>query len=535
MLSPALAGSRQKQSGVPRQPPAPPVYRPQPVPKVCQRKAVNSGAGSVNPKPNGKRPEVAVQRSQIKPPAPAHYGQRQSGTAKTPPAKNVGSINQRSNPNARTQQLRPQATAHQAPPQARVVQGKVNHRLARVPNAGQSIQLTPNYSDYTSWLDKQPIPMPLRGTLNNRLRLAQQAIAYTRQKLVHGAGNITAQVEKSKHYSYKYTREAYARENSLAKKLLKPEDDRSDILVKLVIAQAITARKTRAGNCDHFAAVSLFYLLEHAPQNTGRLFRLSVGGSGTGHSVVIYADEDWTPHVASDQNAYQTAVVVDAWPTYAFACAWADWKYRTDHPRIIFSLLPQSNGVARSRQLRPYRAELKPSTEYQELQQIKLQSTADHVDNQTKWFRSDFKHDLRYPAWTDEHPLYDEHPSDDCFITTACVEANGLSDNCSELNTLRAFRDGFMLGHSEGEKLIAEYYVIAPQILKRIREQPDAQAILVALYRPIQDCVLLINAGENEAALWHYVTMVENLKDTYSVTLRSKRRPQQACEACIGI
>jgi len=344
--------------------------------------------------------------------------------------------------------------------------------------------------------------------------LAQRAIAYARQKLIHGAGNITEQVKKSKEYSVKYAKEAYDRSPVLAGKLNKSHHSQDRQLLNHFVTQAMTARKTRAGNCDHFAAVCLFYLVEHAPKNTGMLFRLTVGTTGSKHAVVIYGDDNWAPDVATDQEAYHSAVVVDAWPTHAFACAWPDWKYRTDHPVIRLALNPQSDDGSRKRIVRGFRDQLRASDEYQELQQIKEKSTSEY----SQWLvmRDDLKLTYSYPQWTDEHPLYADHPSDDCFITTACVEAVGLPDNCSELNILRSFRDGFMLRHPDGEALIAEYYDIAPRILRRIREQPNARAILEALFARIKDCISLIEAGENEGALWHYVTMVENLKDTYS-------------------
>ena len=271
--------------------PAP--YRPQPVPRVLQTKkaiaqpkvatVTNPSHGlPARPKPT---PPVNSRPIQMK---PANVGLTK--TRITPPV---------------------------APPQKpRIVQPKVN--------AGRSIQLKPNYKDYKAWLDKQRMSTGLRGTLNSRLALAQRAIAYTRQKLIHGAGNITEQVKQSMEYSVKYTKETYDRSPALSQKLLKPNHGREDQLLNHLLTQAITARKTRAGNCDHFAAVSLFYLVEHAPKNSGMLFRLSVGTSGNGHSVVIYADDNWTPDVPDDQAAYHTAVVVDAWPTHAFACAWAD-------------------------------------------------------------------------------------------------------------------------------------------------------------------------------------------------------------------
>ena len=53
-----------------------------------------------------------------------------------------------------------------------------------------------------------------------------------------------------------------------------------------------------------------------------------------------------------------------------------------------------------------------------------------------------------------------------CFLTTACVEAENLSDDCYELNTLRNFRDSYVRGLPEGDAIISEYYDIAPKIIE---------------------------------------------------------------------
>ena len=38
-----------------------------------------------------------------------------------------------------------------------------------------------------------------------------------------------------------------------------------------------------------------------------------------------------------------------------------------------------------------------------------------------------------------------------CFLTSACVAARGLPDDCAELTALRAFRDGYVRSQPEGE------------------------------------------------------------------------------------
>ena len=105
-----------------------------------------------------------------------------------------------------------------------------------------------------------------------------------------------------------------------------------------------------------------------------------------------------------------------------------------------------------------------------------------------------------------------------CFITTACVEARGLADDCDELTTLRTFRDNYMCALPDGNALILEYYDIAPQIVASIKAQPEAATILSDLYERIIESVRLVKAGENEAALRTYATVVLDLKGKYLST-----------------
>ena len=102
-----------------------------------------------------------------------------------------------------------------------------------------------------------------------------------------------------------------------------------------------------------------------------------------------------------------------------------------------------------------------------------------------------------------------------CFITTACVEAKGLPDDCYELETLRAFRDGYIRALPNGKALIAQYYEIAPKIVARIKAQPNAQEILSGLYEQVIKSVKLIEAKNYEQALQNYSAIVSELREKY--------------------
>lgn len=100
-----------------------------------------------------------------------------------------------------------------------------------------------------------------------------------------------------------------------------------------------------------------------------------------------------------------------------------------------------------------------------------------------------------------------------CYLTTACVEARGLSDDCAELRVLRAFRDGYMMDRLDGPKMIVAYYDRAPAILSALKARPDAADRLEGIYATITTCVALIEAGAFSTALARYRRMVEELEE----------------------
>ncbi|MFA4829207.1 MAG: CFI-box-CTERM domain-containing protein [Thermodesulfovibrionales bacterium] len=103
-----------------------------------------------------------------------------------------------------------------------------------------------------------------------------------------------------------------------------------------------------------------------------------------------------------------------------------------------------------------------------------------------------------------------------CFITTACVEAKGFSDNCHALNTLRVFRDEYVKHLPTGEQAICEYYKIAPQIVAKINKSENRDAIYINLYeRLILKSLNLIESGEKGEAFKNYMLIVNELKQGY--------------------
>ena len=106
--------------------------------------------------------------------------------------------------------------------------------------------------------------------------------------------------------------------------------------------------------------------------------------------------------------------------------------------------------------------------------------------------------------------------SSSCFLTSACVEAKGLPDDCHELTVLRNFRDTFMKENEEYAPAICEYYHTAPSIVEKINAMPDRMQIYEDIYNDlVLPCVELIEKGENKDAYIKYRQYVLMLKERY--------------------
>lgn len=70
-----------------------------------------------------------------------------------------------------------------------------------------------------------------------------------------------------------------------------------------------------------------------------------------------------------------------------------------------------------------------------------------------------------------------------CFITTAvCMELD-KGDDCEELQTLRAFRDGYLARTPGGKEKISEYYLFAPLIVGAVEASGRAKPEWNRVYR----------------------------------------------------
>ena len=116
----------------------------------------------------------------------------------------------------------------------------------------------------------------------------------------------------------------------------------------------------------------------------------------------------------------------------------------------------------------------------------------------------------------DDCPIYKGVDSSGCFLTSACVEAKGLPDDCHELTVLRRFRESYLRSLPEGREEIAEYYFVAPQIVSAIKNRADYLDIFHSIYaKLVKPCVDMIERGDNEKAHILYRDTVQRLQQDY--------------------
>lgn len=117
----------------------------------------------------------------------------------------------------------------------------------------------------------------------------------------------------------------------------------------------------------------------------------------------------------------------------------------------------------------------------------------------------------------DECPMYkNEEQTGGCFLSSACIKAYNLSDDCEELRVLRYFRDTYLINRKNGREEIEEYYHIAPFIVQAIEGEENSREVWKQMYEELVcTCVDLIKVDENEEAYVVYSEFVKKLKNKY--------------------
>ena len=106
-----------------------------------------------------------------------------------------------------------------------------------------------------------------------------------------------------------------------------------------------------------------------------------------------------------------------------------------------------------------------------------------------------------------------EDTSDDggCFITTACVNYYGLNDNCYQLETLRGFRDSYLKASKSNEKLVKQYYRIAPTLVTLMQTDKNKDQLFKNIFSEINKACEAIDKKELEQAKNIYQNTVKHL------------------------
>lgn len=130
---------------------------------------------------------------------------------------------------------------------------------------------------------------------------------------------------------------------------------------------------------------------------------------------------------------------------------------------------------------------------------------------------SDWVHRYCWGYNYEECPIYKKSKdSSGCFLTSACVEAKQLPDDCDELQTLRKFRDTYVREGGEKEKEIEKYYQIAPAVVAEINKLENRQKIWESLYEQlVLHCVKLIKEGKNRQCYEDYKKATLMLEEKY--------------------
>jgi hypothetical protein len=102
-------------------------------------------------------------------------------------------------------------------------------------------------------------------------------------------------------------------------------------------------------------------------------------------------------------------------------------------------------------------------------------------------------------------------PAKGCFLTTACCEMLGLPDDCFELRMLRRYRDETLANMQGGSAAIAAYYLVAPSVLDRLRQEERASRLLSVYARFILPSAIAARLGLNQLAYRLYARMMDEL------------------------
>ncbi|MDR0593511.1 MAG: hypothetical protein LBG60_09735 [Bifidobacteriaceae bacterium] len=116
-----------------------------------------------------------------------------------------------------------------------------------------------------------------------------------------------------------------------------------------------------------------------------------------------------------------------------------------------------------------------------------------------------------------------------CYLTSACMEAlqDEFDDDCHELTELRRFRDEYVTATHPAA--VARYYEVAPQVVSRIEEREDSEAIYRAMYEDmVLPTITLFLDGKPENAYRVYKTYSDALEERFVSAARQSAKSDDA-------
>jgi len=121
---------------------------------------------------------------------------------------------------------------------------------------------------------------------------------------------------------------------------------------------------------------------------------------------------------------------------------------------------------------------------------------------------------------TDDEPYeYEELISETdsrCFLTTATCLALGKKDNCKEILAYKKYRDEVLINDADGEKLISDYYRIAPIIVTEIEKKQNKKSIYMEMYdNYISKGYDFLLQEDYTSAKQTYIALVKDLAEKY--------------------
>jgi len=117
----------------------------------------------------------------------------------------------------------------------------------------------------------------------------------------------------------------------------------------------------------------------------------------------------------------------------------------------------------------------------------------------------------------EECDYFDDSSSGGCYMTSACVDYMGKTDDCVELETMRKFRDEKLRFMPGGKAMIKEYYDVAPGVVMAINSSEKKDEYYQDIYNTIVRCMEKIEAKEDKRAVALYLGMFYKYKDLFNL------------------